>query len=331
MDTVDETYLSIGEVLALLQEEFPDVTISKIRFLESQGLIEPERTPSGYRRFHDPDIERLRWVLRQQRDHFLPLKVIKAKLEEGSTSGMDQPPLWTSIDANGSPHTDAASRVDAGPRTDGVSPVGDAAQENGVGSATAVDAGSSMPSAPSAVSAESDPAAPDLAGEPHGASGRRDPGAWLAELQEAPRGMPVRDMSRSRVFPPSGVPAERLSSEELIERTGTTQEHVAALIDYGLLHPTTVSGERLFDIEAIEVVVITARLMEYGVEVRHLRGYRLDADREAAVIEQLLFPLLKQRNPDARARAMDTYAEFTSMGEALRRVLLHQALAPHLR
>ena len=75
-------FLSIGEVLSLLKDEFPDVTISKIRFLESQGLIDPERTPSGYRKFYDPDIDRLRWILRQQRENFLPLKVIKGRLSE---------------------------------------------------------------------------------------------------------------------------------------------------------------------------------------------------------------------------------------------------------
>ena len=75
---------SIGEVLSLLKEEHPDVTISKIRFLESQGLIDPERTPSGYRKFYQGDIDRLRWILTQQRDNFLPLKVIKRRLgEEG--------------------------------------------------------------------------------------------------------------------------------------------------------------------------------------------------------------------------------------------------------
>ncbi|MDQ3293025.1 MAG: MerR family transcriptional regulator, partial [Actinomycetota bacterium] len=75
-------HLSIGEVLSLLQQEFPDITISKIRFLESQGLLDPERTPSGYRKFYEPDIVRLRWILSQQRDHFLPLKVIKDRLAE---------------------------------------------------------------------------------------------------------------------------------------------------------------------------------------------------------------------------------------------------------
>src|SRR5437764_13227977 len=77
----ERAYLSIGEVLSLLREEFPDVTISKIRFLESQGLLDPERTPSGYRKFYEPDIERLRWILLQQRENFLPLKVIKGRLD----------------------------------------------------------------------------------------------------------------------------------------------------------------------------------------------------------------------------------------------------------
>ena len=76
----DGRALSIGEVMALLKEEFPDASISKLRFLESQGLLRPGRSPSGYRQYRAADVERARYVLRQQRDHFLPLKVIKAKL-----------------------------------------------------------------------------------------------------------------------------------------------------------------------------------------------------------------------------------------------------------
>ncbi len=77
-----DPHLSIGEVLAHLRDEFPDVTISKIRFLESQGLIGPERTPSGYRKFYARDLARLRWILHQQKEHFLPLKVIKERLDQ---------------------------------------------------------------------------------------------------------------------------------------------------------------------------------------------------------------------------------------------------------
>lgn len=81
------THSSIGDVLNQLRDEFPDITISKIRFLESQGLVDPERTPSGYRKFYPADVERLRFILRQQREHFLPLKVIKERLDEVDQAG----------------------------------------------------------------------------------------------------------------------------------------------------------------------------------------------------------------------------------------------------
>jgi DNA-binding transcriptional MerR regulator len=94
---------SIGDVLNQLRDEFPDITISKIRFLESQGLVEPERTPSGYRKFYPADVERLRFILRQQREHFLPLKVIKDRLDEvdragGFTASESELPTDRSVD-----------------------------------------------------------------------------------------------------------------------------------------------------------------------------------------------------------------------------------------
>ncbi|MEY3361450.1 MAG: hypothetical protein RL531_1169, partial [Actinomycetota bacterium] len=86
-EPAEAPHRSIGEVLALLSDEYPDVTISKIRFLESQGLIAPERTPSGYRKFFDRDVDRLRWILTQQKDNFLPLKVIKDRLDDHDRTG----------------------------------------------------------------------------------------------------------------------------------------------------------------------------------------------------------------------------------------------------
>lgn len=74
--------MSIGEVLGQLRPDFPDVSISKIRFLETEGLVEPQRSPSGYRRFTDDDVARLRYILTVQRDHYLPLRVIKEQLEQ---------------------------------------------------------------------------------------------------------------------------------------------------------------------------------------------------------------------------------------------------------
>jgi DNA-binding transcriptional MerR regulator len=90
-------HLSIGEVLAELSDEFPDITISKIRFLESQGLVNPERTPSGYRKFYPADLKRLRWILYQQKEHFLPLKVIKERLDDLPPGGEDR--LFETVDA----------------------------------------------------------------------------------------------------------------------------------------------------------------------------------------------------------------------------------------
>ena len=123
-------HLSIGEVLALVQEDFPDVTISKIRFLESQGLIAPERTAAGYRKFYDSDIERLRWILRQQRDHFLPLKVIRKMLDQGvDVSPEAQPTLWSA--AASGPTGDAEQDATAAPDGSG-EPAAQAAPTNDV-------------------------------------------------------------------------------------------------------------------------------------------------------------------------------------------------------
>jgi DNA-binding transcriptional MerR regulator len=109
----DRAYLSIGEVLSLLKDEFPDITISKIRFLESQGLLDPERTPSGYRKFYEGDVDRLRWILRQQREHFLPLKVIKGRLgiDEDDAGGSLPPPASEAL----APPSAASGPVEAPP------------------------------------------------------------------------------------------------------------------------------------------------------------------------------------------------------------------------
>jgi DNA-binding transcriptional MerR regulator len=90
----ESTHMSIGEVLTALRTDFPDVTISKIRFLEAEGLVEPSRTPSGYRKFSHRDVERLRYVLTAQRDHYLPLRVIKDHLD-AIDRGLEPPRLAT--------------------------------------------------------------------------------------------------------------------------------------------------------------------------------------------------------------------------------------------
>ncbi len=117
----DRSHLSIGEVLSLLQDEFPDVTISKIRFLEAQGLLDPERTPSGYRKFYEADVDRLRYILREQKDNYLPLKVIKDRLDETG-------PVRTAPTAAGPAGRDESGHVGMG--VDDVGPVVD--RQNGL-------------------------------------------------------------------------------------------------------------------------------------------------------------------------------------------------------
>jgi DNA-binding transcriptional MerR regulator len=105
MATVE--HVSIGDVLDQLRPEFEDITISKIRFLESQGLIDPERTPSGYRKFYPSDVERLRFILREQREHFLPLKVIKERLAEMDSGAVPAP---APVEVVAVPDTDGKSK-----------------------------------------------------------------------------------------------------------------------------------------------------------------------------------------------------------------------------
>ena len=95
-------FMSIGDVLKSLREEFPEVTVSKIRFLEAEGLIEPERTPSGYRKFYQQDLARLRYILRLQRDNFMPLKIIRRKLEQFEIDGAEP------VSRPSTPRSDAA-------------------------------------------------------------------------------------------------------------------------------------------------------------------------------------------------------------------------------
>lgn len=110
MSVPARAYLSIGEVLGKLRSEFPDVTISKIRFLESEGLIDPQRTPSGYRKFTNSDLDRLRYVLLAQRDQYLPLKVIKENLDAidrglqpAANAGSSPTPILATVDGAISP------------------------------------------------------------------------------------------------------------------------------------------------------------------------------------------------------------------------------------
>jgi DNA-binding transcriptional MerR regulator len=278
----ERAYLSIGDVLALLKEEFPDVTISKIRFLESQGLLEPERTPSGYRKFYEDDVARLRWILRQQREHFLPLKVIRDRLEEQRRAQV----------------LDGAARAgaqDAGASSGGLL-AGVPAPDLGDAGSAARGAGAPSPSAGGAA----------------GVGGVPAPGS-----SEARAAAGVFDQG------PSGV---SLTFEELAKASGLGSEGLRELERYGLVDGRPVAGTVYYDEEALAVASLAAAFARFGIEARHLRMYKTAADREAGCFEQVITPLLKQRNPVARQRATETLSELSRLGQAMRQALLRGAL-----
>ncbi len=240
-------YLSIGEVLTLLKDEFPDVTISKIRFLESQGLLDPERTPSGYRKFYDNDVARLRWILRQQREHFLPLKVIKGRL------------------------------------------IGDAETDSG--------------------------------GEEQAAAGGAGGGAAAAMAAAA-------EVEPEPLSPPrSGT---SLTLQELGASCGLEPGDLKDLERFGLISSRTVGGTAYYDDDALAAAHVAAGFMKFGVEARHLRMYKTAAEREAGFFEQVVMPMLKQRNPEARRQASETLAELARLGQQLRSAMLRNALRDYL-
>jgi DNA-binding transcriptional MerR regulator len=336
-------HLSIGEVLSLLREEFPDITISKIRFLESQGLIVPERTASGYRMFFEPDIETLRWVLRQQRDHFLPLKVIKAKLDSRrggalapDLSGTDaQPSLFGGpATTNGRPAATDAPAPTGGAPSGADDPPAAAPEDSSASDASPAEdviAAALSPSTAPGGAAPADRARTTTGPAPH------DPAAWLAALQESP------DPHAPDPVAPSPRPTGRITDfathppettytqEQLAAEAGVDLEAVAQLAEYGLLVGSKYAGESVYDEAGLAVVRAASAILGRGVEARHLRGYKLGAEREVALFEQMILPLLRQRNPEARQQAQETLDEMCAMGQDLREALITQALRAQLR
>ena len=299
----ERSHLSIGEVLSLLREEFPDVTISKIRFLESQGLVDPERTPSGYRKFYDQDVERLRWILRQQREHFLPLKVIRGRLTEHpeEASGAN----GTSSDAPVSDQDAYTTDVPADPRSEEPAIAHRAAQRSSTRQ--------ERPARP-AQRTEQSPTLPGL--------GRQPEPVAKAEPRQVAGPRPVAEPDAGGL-----AEADSYTAEELALAAGTTPGLVNELKQYGLISVhAVVAGTAYFDRSALAVTKAAAGFALHGVEARHLRAWRNSADREAALFEQLVMPLLRQRNPQARRQAADTVANLSRLGGELREALLDKAI-----
>ncbi|MEO6987926.1 MAG: MerR family transcriptional regulator [Aquihabitans sp.] len=303
-----ETHLSIGEVLNLLQDEFPDVTISKIRFLESQGLIDPERTPSGYRKFYTPDIERLRWILVQQRENFLPLKVIKERLDASAGIPLD-------LDQTATNGSTAGVAVDHGP--DGAAPTPTVTPDTATGPDTVVDADGTEASNPQV-----------WASMPAGEDPREPQPIWMADLA-ASKG--ARSIQAAASLPLDAGPTEvSLTASELCTTAGITIESLRELEQFGLLAGRSYGDDTYYDGDALLIATRSGAFLGHGIEARHLRMFKVSAEREAGFLEQVAMPMLKQRNPEARRQAVLLVEELANLGHDLRAALLRSNLRRHL-
>jgi DNA-binding transcriptional MerR regulator len=218
--------LTIGAVCKILENEFDDISISKIRYLEDQKLLTPRRTAGGYRLYSQSDVERLRTILRLQRDEFLPLRVIRQELAAGGDV------------------------------------VPGAASERG----------------------------------PSGASVRR---AIL--------------VNTSRAY---------LTLDEVIEETGAREELIAELENFGIVQPEKRDGKTVYDETDREIVRSANELSRFGVGARNLRVFRSSADREANLLEALLGPSLRSRNPDRRKEALESLESLAATVSHLKHLLL---------
>jgi DNA-binding transcriptional MerR regulator len=210
---------TIGAVCARLQPEFADISISKIRYLEEQGLLTPKRTRGGYRLFSEEDVERLETILRLQRDEFLPLRVIRHELSAGGSA--------------------------------------------------------------------------------------------------------ERKRRRSTGF---GDREPELDLAELCERAGIDVELARALEEFGLLASRAEGGERLYRESDAEIAAVCGQLARFGIDARHLRTFRNSAGREAGLLEQLVAPALRSRNPERRKSGLDDLHALAEASQELSRLLFWREL-----
>jgi DNA-binding transcriptional MerR regulator len=216
-----ERLLTIGTVCTRLQPEFPDISISKIRYLEDQGLLAPRRTQSGYRLFSEGDVERLETILRLQRDEFLPLRVIRQELASPSGAGKER---------------------------------------------------------------------------------RRRRAVGLAD------------------------PDDELDLGELCERAAITLDLARELEEYGLLQPRRAGSEKLYPAGDVDVAVACAKLSRFGISARHLRTFRTAADREAGLLQQVIAPSLRSRNPERREAAVQQLQTLAELAQELSQLLFWRDL-----
>ena len=231
--------LTIGAVCKALAQEFPDISISKIRYLEDQKLLTPRRTPGGYRLYTPGDVARLRTILRMQRDEFLPLRVIRQELAAGRSG--------------------------------------------------------------------------DAAPVPASRGARETPRAWRPSVS-------VRE-STGALY----------SIDDVLEETKAEAKLVSELEEYGVVKGELRGGVRYFDETEREIIAAVAELARYGVGGRNLRVFRSSADREANLLQQILAPALRSRNPERRKEAVDALENLAAVATHLKHLLLIRDLRKIVR
>jgi DNA-binding transcriptional MerR regulator len=233
-DDAPRKSLTIGAVCKALSQEFPDISISKIRYLEDQKLLTPRRTPGGYRLYAQSDVSRLRTILRLQRDEFLPLRVIRQELAAGRTE------------------TDTPAASAAAP-----------AQEV------------------------------------------TRPGAALRRMTFS-----IRD--RGALY----------SLDDVVDETGAEPALVRELEEFGIVQGENRGGTRYYDETEREIVRAVTELTRYGVGGRNLRVFKTSADRESALLQQILAPSLRSRNPERRKEAIEALENLAAVASHLKHLLL---------
>lgn len=357
---MERPYLSIGEVLALLKSEFPEITISKIRFLEKGGLVNPERTPSGYRKFYEADIERLRQVLRLQKEQFLPLRVIREVLDTSPDEAEPEEVLTSPTSAPARPAggvvlASVASVGTSAAAVVRVSPAEEAATAApGPRAAEAARPLASVPPPLAEQTSEPPPRAgtwaaprgPEPAtrmggGEAVGPRPVRPPAPLDPPALVEPPARAERNEARGSGGAPGRVNGSSfgslradagmtLTAEELCAAVGMEAAELDELRHFGLIKARVFGGTEYFGEDELTVATLAARLARHGVQARHLRMYLTAAEREASFVAQLVLPYLKQRNPDARRKATETAEEVTRLGQSLRATLLRMCLEAEL-
>jgi DNA-binding transcriptional MerR regulator len=228
--------LTIGAVCKALSQEFPDISISKIRYLEDQKLLAPRRTPGGYRLYSTNDVSRLRTILRLQRDEFLPLRVIRQEL----AAGRSEPEV-----AQSAPQDGAVAGPDA------------------------------------------------------------RPGAALRRLT-------FSIAQRGSLY----------SLEDVVEDTGADPRLIAELEDYGIIKGDPRGGTKYYDETEREIARAVSELSRYGVAGRNLRVFKTSAERESALLQQILAPALRSRNPERRKEAVEALENLAAVASHLKHLLL---------